>query len=246
MVDARTRGTARTTPPRRTRSQDVHHTAHKTYLGAARLLRISGAAAPFLLYLALEGGRSVWYSPSRLRVNSRGISSCGAPCCSVYELCSHRAAGSGCGYSRQERCVCMLRRARATQCLRVGVRLLHVANPHAVLGVSPGSSRDAVRKRYYDLAMQLHPDMSGGAQSCFRKEFETPSTGSYLPTYRAVLPSLPWVVCFLSFFYLNHHREAARTHRLGRKTPDWHPCLSGQGGPPQGPQELRLAAFLPL
>ena len=33
------------------------------------------------------------YSPSRLRVNSRGISSCGAPCCSVYELCSHRAAG---------------------------------------------------------------------------------------------------------------------------------------------------------
>ena len=35
-------------------------------------------------------------------------------------------------------------------------------------------------------------------------------------------------------------------HRLGRETPDWHPCLSGQGGPPQGPQELRLAAFLPL
>ncbi|EOD26409.1 hypothetical protein EMIHUDRAFT_450269 [Emiliania huxleyi CCMP1516] len=33
-----------------------------------------------------------------------------------------------------------------------------------VLGVSPGSSRDAVRKRYYDLAMQLHPDMSGGAE----------------------------------------------------------------------------------
>ena len=35
-------------------------------------------------------------------------------------------------------------------------------------------------------------------------------------------------------------------HRLGRETPDWHPCLSGQGGPPQGPQELRLAAFLPM
>ena len=35
-------------------------------------------------------------------------------------------------------------------------------------------------------------------------------------------------------------------HRLGRETPDWHPCLSGQGGPPQRPLELRLAAFLPL
>ena len=34
--------------------------------------------------------------------------------------------------------------------------------------------------------------------------------------------------------------------RLGRETPDWHPCLSGQGGPPQRPLELRLAAFLPL
>ena len=41
-------------------------------------------------------------------------------------------------------------------------------------------------------------------------------------------------------------REAARAHRLGRETPDWHPCLSGQGGPPQRPLELRLAAFLPL
>jgi len=32
----------------------------------------------------------------------------------------------------------------------------------------------------------------------------------------------------------------------GRKTLDWHPCLSGPIGPPQRPLELRLAAFLPL
>ena len=33
-----------------------------------------------------------------------------------------------------------------------------------------------------------------------------------------------------------------RLYRLGRKPPDWHLCLSGQGGAPQRPLELRLAA----
>ncbi len=56
----------------------------------------------------------------------------------------------------------------------------------------------------------------------------------------------------LGFAYLlNHDWEAARDHRLDRKIPSRgleteSTPGSGQGGPPQRPLELRLAAFLPL
>ena len=43
-------------------------------------------------------------------------------------------------------------------------------------------------------------------------------------------------------------RDVAAVAWVDRVQPEElkEPRLSGQGGPPQGPQELRLAAFLPL